>query len=125
MKRIVLGLAVLLAFAVGLTVRFVPDLFAADPTLRNFPDKFETKILDPETGWGGRNLDSLGGMLAALHAEVQDAHRRVACDGGLPVATKTALTALLKADLAIAVADADCPILYVTAKDDGATFPRR
>ena len=124
MKRTFLILAALL---VGLTVRFaVPSLWAADPTLRDFPNKYESKFLDAQTGHGGRNSEFYGKMFRAVYDEVQDAHRRIACGGGVVKATRAAMVAILKADLTTALADTDCDFLVVTAlDDDGAGTPRQ
>lgn len=106
-KLIIIFGALLLAVLAGVVKLQFNDATAADPTLRDFPDAYESKITDSRTGWGGKNLRSLGGMLGALYDEVQDAHRRVSALGGLYVADTAALQAILKADLTTALADSD------------------
>lgn len=126
MKRnLILALVAFAAVIVTAVTLVTTTVSAADPTLRDFPDAYESRITDPKTGWGLRNVKYLGGMLDALYDEVMDAHRRVSCLGGVDVANRAALTALVKADLATALADADCSNLYVTVTDDGNGDPKR
>lgn len=96
----------------------------ADPTLHDFPDAYESKILDPKTGWGGTNLQFTGPMLAALHGDLLNAWRW-ALAVGKTVANRTALQALTIADLATAVgATGGRGHLWCTVLSDNDSKPR-
>jgi len=95
----------------------------SDPILRDFPDEFESEITNRKvTGWGGANLEDLGGMLDSLYDEVQESHARIGASGGLEFANSAAMTAILKADLVLAQAHADVTLVRCFRQDDKRTY---
>lgn len=95
----------------------------SDPTKRSLPNsRVENDITKHRIGDASENLDRLGPVLDGLLTETKLLWRKV---GGVPVATKAALTAIAKADLATALAsDSSLGVLTVLVLDDGSGTPR-